>query len=405
MRALYHHRTQGRDVEAVHIHGVCGGLRQLGFEVEILSPPGVDTDPNSTHSPVTRQEPTLLGRLARSLPQVLFEALEIGYNLVAVPRLWVRCLGSRPVLIYERYSLYNAAAVVVSGLTGIPAVLEVNETAGVDRTRQGKQLALPGLARWFERRIFRAASGLPVVSGYLREYAIAAGAAPERVRVTPTAVDAERFDPARVDARAVRARLGLEGSTVVGFAGSFAKWHGVNLLLEAAAKLAGELPDLRLLLVGDGAGRCAAEARAAELGLADRVVFTGKVPHAEIPAYMAAMDVGVMPASNVYGSPMKVFEYMAMGCPPVAPLLPPLEEVIVDGQIGILFQPGDAADLARGLRCLVADPQRRMALGEAARREVLSRRLWVHNAEAVLELAAPSERGPRLAAAGWRQGS
>lgn len=390
MRAIYHHRTQGRDVEAVHIRGLCRGLEQLGFEVEIVAPPGVDTDPDSTCSPVTRKETTLLGRLARSLPQVLFEWMEIGYNAVAIPRLWKRCREGRPALIYERYALYNAAAVVVGRLTGTPVVLEVNETAGVDRTRQGKRLAMPWLARWIERRLFRAAGGVVVVSGYLREYVERAGVAPARVRVTPNAVDAERFDPARVDGGAVRRRCGLEGGTVVGFAGSFTKWHGLDLLLRAASILAPEFPELRLLLVGDGARRMKAEELAAELGLSERVCFPGKVPHAAMPEYLAAMDVGVMPASNVYGSPMKVFEYLAMGRPAVAPRYGPLEEAITHGEDGFLFRPNDVEDLASCLQLLLRDAGLRDTLGRAAREKVLRRHQWIHNARAVLDLSRAS---------------
>lgn len=386
MRAIYHHRTQGRDVEAVHIHGLCRGLEQLGFEVEIVSPPGVDTDPNSTRSPVTRKEGTLLGRLARSLPQFLFEWMEIAYNAVAIPRLWKRCRALRPALIYERYALYNVAAVVVGRLTGTPVVLEVNETVGVDRTRQGKRITMPWLARWFERRLLCGASGIVVVSGYLREYVERSGVAPARVRVTPNAVDAARFDPERVDGAAVRSRCGLERTTVVGFAGSFTKWHGVELLLQAASRLAPEFPELRLLLVGDGARRQRAEELAAELAIADRVCFTGKIPHAQMPGYLAAMDLGVMPASNLYGSPMKVFEYMAMGRPAVAPRYGPLEEAVDSGENGLLFHPNDVDDLTACLRSLLEDAGYRQALGAAARRKVLARHQWVHNARVVLDL-------------------
>ncbi|MGV3721327.1 MAG: glycosyltransferase family 4 protein, partial [Actinomycetota bacterium] len=279
---------------------------------------------------------------------------------------------------------------------GVPVVLEVNETVGVDRTRQGKKVALPALARWFERRILRSASGVAVVSGYLREYVREAGVPEERIHVTPNAIDPAQFDPERIDGGEVRARYGLEGKTVIGFAGSFTKWHGLDLLIRAAAELMAEFPEVHLLLVGDGARRQESEAMTAELGISERTVFTGKVPHAEMPRFMAAMDLGVMPASNVYGSPMKVFEYMAMGCPPVAPRFGPLEEAIADGETGLLFEPGSAASLQGRLRKLLADPEGRRAVGAAARRRVLSRHLWKHNAQAVVELARPAPRLRRV---------
>jgi glycosyltransferase involved in cell wall biosynthesis len=390
MRAIYHHRTQGRDVEAVHIRGLASGLEALGYVVEVVGPPGVDLDPNSTVAPTTGQSATPLGILARRAPQLLFELLEIGYNLAALPRLLSRCRGEKPALIYERYALYNVAGVLAGRLAGVPVVLEVNETVGVDRTRQGKKVALPALARRLERWILRNASGVVVVSGYLREYVREAGAPEERIRVTPNAIDPTQFDPERIDRGEARTRYGLTGKTVIGFAGSFTKWHGVDLLIRAAAGLMVEYPDVHLLLVGDGARRRDSEALAAELGITERTVFTGKVPHAEMPRHMAAMDLGVMPASNVYGSPMKVFEYMAMGCPPVAPRFGPLEEAIQDGETGLLFEPGSAASLEGRLRKLLSDPEHRKLMGAAARRRVLARHLWRHNAEAVVELARPA---------------
>lgn len=393
MRAIYHHRTQGRDVEAVHIRGLSSGLEQLGYTVEVVGPPGVDLDPNSTVAPTTGKAATPWGVLARSVPQLLFECLELGYNLAAIPRLWSRCRREQPELIYERYALFNAAGVLVGRMTGVPVVLEVNETAGVDRTRAGKRIAMAGLAHWLERRILRSAAGVVVVSGYLKDYVQAAGVPENRIRVTPNAVDVERFDADRISGAEVRAKYGLEGKTVIGFAGSFTKWHGLDLLIHAAAGLMGEFPDLHLLLVGDGARRQASEELAEELGIADRVTFTGKVPHAEMPQHMAAMDLGVMPASNVYGSPMKVFEYMAMGKPAVAPRYRPLEEAIVDGEDGLLFAPNDGDSLRGCLHTLVADPAFRTRLGEAARNKVQNRHQWVHNAQAVTELAQ-ADRSP-----------
>lgn len=390
MRALYHHRTQGRDVEAVHIRGLAGGLQELGCEVEIVGPPGVNIDPNSLAAPTTGKRLSPLGRIARSAPQVLFECMEIGYNLIAIPRLLALCRRAPVDLIYERYALYNVSAVVVGRLTGAPVVLEVNDTAHVDRTRQGKSLVMPRLADRFERWIFRNATGMVVVSGYLRDQLVARGVPAERVRVTPNAVEPERFDPGRFPGETVRARFGLEGTAVIGFAGSFTKWHGVEFLIRAFAALGQEFPASRLLLVGDGARRADAEQLARDLGIAERVVFTGKVPHADIPEYVAAMDVGVMPASNVFGSPMKVFEYMAMGRPPVAPRYGPLEEAVDDGENGLLFPPEDEPALTACLRRLLEDSSLREALGAAARRKVLSRHLWVHNAQAVLNLARPS---------------
>lgn len=391
MRVLYHHRTQGRGVEAVHILGMCRGLRECGYQVEICGPPGVEVTEASTPGVGGKSR---WGWIARNLPQTLFELLEIGYNLAAVPRLVRRVRELRPDFLYERYALYNAAGVLAARLTGTPLVLEINETVDVDRERQGKRLTMSGLARWFERRIFRGAAGIVAVSGYLRAQAVARGVAPERVQVTPNAVDPAWFDPARFSGRKIREKLGWTGATVVGFAGSFARWHRIDLLIRAFAHLAPEHPELRLLLIGDGLYRPATEELVRELGIPDRVLFTGRVSHTEIPSYLGALDIGVMPASNVFGSPMKVFEYMAMGRPTLAPRLGPLEEAIRDGEHGYLFEPNSEAALTGCLRALVSDPDRMRRMGEAARAKVLGEHQWVHNARTTLSLLPHLQGAP-----------
>lgn len=378
-------------MEAVHILGVCRGLRQLGFEVEIVSPPGVEVTEAAGGDRAGRSR---WGWVARNLPQVAFELLEIAYNLAAVPRLVRRCRELRPAFLYERYALYNLAGVIAGRLTHIPLILEVNDTVDTDRLRYGKRLAMKPLARWFERRIFRGAAGIAAVSGYLREQAIRTGASPERVCVTPNAVELERFNPETARGSELRKKLGWEGCAVIGFVGSFARWHGVDLLIRAFAALARDYPEARLLLVGDGAELEPSRALTSELRIADRVHFAGRVSHSEVPDAISAMDVGVMPASNVFGSPMKVFEYMAMGKPALGPRLGPLEEAITHGKEGFLFEPGSVDGLTECLRALLEDPDLRREMGRAARNRVVTRHLWVHNAEAVVALLPGADRVP-----------
>jgi glycosyltransferase involved in cell wall biosynthesis len=138
---------------------------------------------------------------------------------------------------------------------------------------------------------------------------------------------------------------------------------------------------------------------AKELGIGDRVTFTGKIAHAAVPEHVATMDIGVMPESNLFGSPMKIFEYMAMGVAPVGPRYVPLEEAIDDGENGLIFDPRSVDDLARCLRTLAGDAEYRRRLGRAAREQVLAKHLWVHNAQAVLDLI---ERQRAMSAAGAR---
>jgi len=213
---------------------------------------------------------------------------------------------------------------------------------------------------------------------------IADGIAPDRVITLPNAADPERFRP-EIPGTSVRARYGLDGARVVGFTGAFFPWHGVGLLLDALTALLHEIPDAAALLVGDGPERAALEERVRREGLERRVRFAGWVGHESLPEHLAAFDIAVMPDSNDYGSPMKIYEYMAMGKPVVAPRLGPLQDGIRDGETGLLFPPRDAAGLRSALTALLRDEPRRARMGELARAHVLANHTWDRNGSRVLD--------------------
>src|SRR5207244_9112144 len=137
-------------------------------------------------------------------PEFAFELLEAGYSLVALPRLARACRRHRAGAIYERYAFFNAAGLLAARLCGVPLLLEVNDSVDVERERRGHRLMLRGLARQIERRVFRGAEALFVVSGYLRDILVDQGIPPERIVVTPNAIDPRRFDPDRAGGAAVR---------------------------------------------------------------------------------------------------------------------------------------------------------------------------------------------------------
>jgi glycosyltransferase involved in cell wall biosynthesis len=205
----------------------------------------------------------------------------------------------------------------------------------------------------------------------------------EKLAVIPNGIDPAGFSP--LHRESARRRLGLDGRLVLGFVGSFQPWHGVDLLLDAVALLDPSIP-VHLLLVGDGAGREPALGRAARMGIAGRVSAPGALPHSEVAAALAACDIGVLPGSNDYGQPMKLAEYAAAGLPAVAPDLPPVREVLLDGKTGLLFTPGDAHGLSDALTRLAKDPRLRARLGDAAW-VAAQERTWALSAHRMMEAA------------------
>jgi glycosyltransferase involved in cell wall biosynthesis len=184
----------------------------------------------------------------------------------------------------------------------------------------------------------------------------------------------------------VRERLGLAGKVTIGYVGAINFWRRVDLLIEAFAEVARQHADAHLVLIGEGPDRQAVADSARAAGLEGRVHLPGKVPHAEIPAHLAALDITVIPHSNTYGSPMKLFEYMAAGRVVVAPWLPPIVEVIGDDDGGVLFTPLDRGALVQALAALVSDASRRTALGARARQKALAGYVWRRHAQTILDI-------------------
>lgn len=381
MRILYHHRTRGRHVEGVHIRGIVHALRELGHEVTVMSFPGADPE----HEPAAQANSgrgRLAGAIAR-LPGVLFEMLELGYNLVTLLRMGAAIRRLRPQLIYERYSLFLFATVWLARWRGIPLVLEINDSALVERVRP---LRLRRLARHIEGWCLRSCTGLVFISTYFHAQAEAAYGSIAPSVISPNAADLARFDPGRFDRARLRAERGVADRVVCGHIGVFAHWHGVDAFVEAIAVRLAEAPQLALLLVGDGRTLPAVRTLVAERGLADRVLLPGRVAHDEIAAWIACMDYAVLPDSNQYGSPMKLFEFMAMGVAVVAPDYAPVAEVIRDGHTGWLFPQREVAVCVQRVLDLAAREGERQQVGAAARNYIARERQWRNNAEQLLTL-------------------
>ena len=381
MRILYHHRTRGRHVEGVHIRGIVGALRELGHDVDVMSFPGADPE-REVETTTTRSRSRLAG-LVTKLPGVVFEMFELLYNVVTLARMGRAWRVAQPQLIYERYSLFLFATIWLARRRGIPLVLEINDSALVERVRP---LKMRWLARRIERWCFRHATGLVFISTYFREIAIAAYGEIAPCVISPNAVDLPRFDPSRFDREVLRTQRGLDGRTVCGHVGAFAHWHGVDAFVEAIAQRLDSMPDLALVFVGDGKTLPAVRELILARGLSDRVLLPGRVPHDEVASWIACMDYAVLPNSNHYGSPMKLFEFMGMGVAVVAPDYAPVAEVIADGHTGWLFPRGDAAACVERVLELAQRAEERRRVGRAARDYIANERQWRNNAEQLLTL-------------------
>ncbi|HYN48665.1 MAG TPA: glycosyltransferase family 4 protein [Candidatus Nanopelagicales bacterium] len=296
--------------------------------------------------------------------------------------------AERPAILHAASGLrgYDMALVglALRARHGLPLVYEVRSFLETSWSgREGAELAEMSRRRdAAETRAMTEADAVVTIAEAMREDVVARGVPPERVFVTPNGVDAEQFSPRPPDA-ALRARHGLHGF-VFGYVSNLDHpREGQELLIEAAARLLSRGRDVTCLIVGDGRRRQELEERAAGARVGDRVVFTGSVPHAEVPAYYAALDAFVVPRRDEraarHVTPLKPFEAMAMERPLVVSDLPALREIAAPDERGLVFAPDDVDALVACLERLMDAPQLGHALGGAGRAWVVRERTWAAN--------------------------
>lgn len=371
---LYLHRTQGRGVESVHILGIVNAFRALGCKVDICAPGGLSQDgaAESSHAAQGRTRGQYFSTLSRYTPELVFELLEMLYNLVALGRLWRSGLDDYD-LIFERYAIFSCTGLLIAKLKKIPLVIEINYTSRSPLVRK-RTLLLKPLAHALDRRVFRSATLLTPVSTTLQRELIEVFGIPEsKIVVLPNAVDPTRFIPRS----AFHQNTGA--TRIIGFVGGFYPWHGLNLLIDAFSAIHSQYPEARVMLIGDGPELASTKLKVEQLGLSDKITFEGRVHHQDLPGRMKDFYIGVMPDSNDYGSPMKIFEYMALGIPVIAPDYVPILDAITSGRQGLIFKKRDVGDLAACLGKLLGDVDLAAQMGADGRSSVENEHNWNAN--------------------------
>lgn len=395
MKILYHHRTASRDGQAVHIDEMIASLRALGHEVRVVCPAPAPAEEGGRAA--MGGEVGWVQRLRERLPKGVYELLELGYSLLSFWRLWRAAREFRPDMLYERYNLYLLSGLMLKRLTGLPMLLEVNAPLADERAAFGG-LGLPRLARWAEDAVWRGADAVLPVTRVLGQRIAARGVAPERIVVVPNGINEHHFAEAPAPAQA-RAALGWDGALVLGFTGFVRDWHGVDRVLRWLASPQAPV-SARLLVVGDGPARADLEALARELDIAGRVRFTGVVPRDQVPSLVAAFDIALQPAVVPYASPLKLFEYLALGKAIIAPALPNIQEVLSHRHNAWLFDESRPGDFEAGLTALCADASLRERLAaEAAATIAVQGLTWQRNAQRAVAMGQALRSGQPVAEA------
>jgi glycosyltransferase involved in cell wall biosynthesis len=274
-------------------------------------------------------------------------------------------LGASVDWVYERFALFQSLGAPFAR-RGIPWILETNALLTEEASRERSGVVLTGIARRLERDAYHACTALIAISQALADQLVAEmGVRREKIAVVPNGVDVHRFDPTRVSAPR------LAGAFTVLFVGSLASWQGLDVLLRAMALV----DHVHLRVAGDGPERAALVALTEELQISDRVRFLGRVAPDEVPALIAAADV-CYSGHSAFRSPLKLYEYMAMGRPVISSAVPDAIAALVDHVSGFLFPPGDVDGLVRALQAALGTRECLDLMGERARRDAVARHSW-----------------------------
>lgn len=389
-----------------HIAGVCNAFAKQGYRVTYAA-----VEPNQCLDTAV----DYLHLKPLSTYGMPYEANLYRFHWQVLKQLTTWLKQHQPVFIYQRLSLGNMVGVTLSQQFNLPAVIEYNGSETWIAKHWGKGLKFQQLAEQVETACLSQANYVVTISDPLAQELIAKQIPADRITTYPNGIDPKRFDDSHYDNESrqnLRAQLAIpENAIICTFVGTFGLWHGVDVLANALATLANDEPDwfaehqVYCVFVGDGVQLPAMKATISASAAAPYCRFVGLVPQLQAPIYLAISDILLSPHkpndnnSRFFGSPTKVFEYMAMGKAIIASDLEQIGEVLrpaifakdlppqgtIDPKHALLCEPGNPADVIVALKWLVANPEWREKLGAAAKQKVLANYTWDHHVAQILK--------------------
>lgn len=295
----------------------------------------------------------------------------------------------KAMMVWERHDLFSGPGRKLADRLNVPLVISVEAAAVWEAEKWGVKRPVWGklLERYSEAASLKKADLVSCVSEEVRDKVIEMGVDPKKVIVSHNRVDSSVFNPG-IKGEHIKKQYNLEGKTVIGWTGSFRNFHGLDTVLAAFKTISEKHKDAVLMLVGDGLEYEKTNKLAEELGISDKVIFTGRKPFTEIPGYLANFDIALVSANSAEGfhySPLKLREYLAMGKAVIAPRAGNLPELFKDGNDLVFYEAGNGDNLAVKMELLLKDVQLRQKLVTNAIAFFEKEGTWVHELKIVCD--------------------
>jgi len=371
MKILYHHRIASKDGQFVHVEEITNAFIEQGHELKFVAP---SLNENSDFG----HDGGFVTRLKKLLPRAAYELLELSYSLWIFIKLVKAVKEFKPDFIYERYNLYQPAGVWVSKLLNIPLILEVNAPLVEERSRYSG-LALVKFAKWVENYTWRNASHTLPVTEVLAEYLSEAGVKEQKITVIHNGVK-QQF----INEMLVKSVKKGRKEIVIGFTGFIHPWHGLDKALIAIAKHK-NLP-LKLVCVGDGNILPELKEQAKSLGISEKIEFAGLVTRDRVHDYVEKFDITLQPNVTAYASPLKMFEYMAVGSVVIAPDCSNIREILTE-DTALLFKKNDQKSFVECLDYAIEHFDKLEEMRLSVKNSVIEKKfIWQENTKKIVAL-------------------
>ena len=383
MRVLHvlNHGLPTQDGYVYRTHGLLEGQRAHGIETFHL------TSPRHEHPTTDRVEDVDGWQFFRTADNGMNAHMPLFRELMEMRATRTRIIdvawNLQPDVIQAHSPILNGyPALSAARQFGIPLVYEIRafwEDAAVDQGTTQENSARYRAIQKLETALCRRADAITTICQGLADALIARGIPRQKVGIVPNAVDPSRFKTMSAPDPSLVKKFDLEGKTVLGFIGSFYTYEGLALLIDAMPALLASHPDLRLLLIGGGQDEQQLRARARQKGLEGKVIFTGRIPHADVLAHYSLIDLCVYPRLPMplteRVTPLKPLEAMAAGRIVVASDVGGHRELIRDGETGFLFRAGYLTALIDCVKEVLASDERWPQI-RANGRQMVTERDW-----------------------------
>lgn len=371
MKILYHHRIASKDGQYVHVEELTNAFLDQGHELKFVAPQ-VNEQSDFGH------DGGFVSKLKNALPAFIYELLELTYSLWIFIKLVKAIKEFKPEFIYERYNLYQPAGILAAKLFNVPLILEVNAPLVEERSRYSG-LSLKRFAKWIENYTWKGADHCLPVTDVLADHLRDAGVDEDKITVIHNGVRQPFIDemlatPIDLDKQQI----------IIGFTGFIHPWHGMDKAIEAIAEHK-DLP-LKLVCIGDGTILPELKQQAADLGIADKVEFKGLITRDKVLDFVKQFDISLQPDVTAYASPLKMFEYMAVGSLIIAPKTPNIEEILSDNT-AVFFEKGNQASFKASLNDAIVNYQNYIEKRQAVKNSVVEKRfIWHENSKRVIDI-------------------